>query len=149
MRSYLVRAAEKRYPCLVKLRFAVLADYANVTGDGKINILGVLDQIYAYAFPATHRELVVVNSFETENTEDGAKLDMGVKIIDPDGHTLSEIGGVLQIAGLRQVVNQIHVFQDLEFQMAGAHEVHLLVDHATVHVMELNLVKIQEPDPPS
>jgi hypothetical protein len=126
----------------VKLRFAVLAEYANVTGDGKLNILGITDHLYAYNFPAIHRDLVVVNSLETENEDDGTKQEIRVQIIDPDGKMISNAGGILDIVGLRQVVNQVHVFQDLQFAAPGGYEVQIYVNNQLVKTLDLGLVQI-------
>jgi len=46
----------------MKARIAVLADYANVTADRKLNVMGVFNVINASRVPAIHRQMQLVVS---------------------------------------------------------------------------------------
>ena len=50
----------------MKVTLAVLADYANVSREGKLNILGIFNIIHAASFPCTHGEMVLVTKLEAE-----------------------------------------------------------------------------------
>jgi len=43
---------------------AVLADYANVSQEGKLNIMGIFDIISSEKFPTFHPEMKLVVQFE-------------------------------------------------------------------------------------
>lgn len=128
----------------MRLRYALIADFANVTNDGKLNVVGVTDRLYAYQFPAVHRELYVINSLETDNEDEGATHEIAVQVIDPDGRTLAEIRGNLEIAGPKQSLNQIHCFQDLQFVAAGAYQVNIYINGHPVTEMQLELIRIDQ-----
>jgi hypothetical protein len=53
----------------VRLTAALLADYANITADGKLNIMGVFGRMAATRIPATHPSLYLVARFEARVTE--------------------------------------------------------------------------------
>lgn len=129
----------------MKLRYAMIAEYANFTGDGKLNLMGVTDRIFAYNFPAVHRDLVLVNSLETENDDEGTTQELHVQLIDPDGRTVAELTGNLEIAGGKQVFHQIHVFQDVKFESAGSYQVNLFINRDAVEAIPLELVQIPAP----
>ena len=46
------------------VKVALLADYSNVSREGKLNILGIFDTIYAPTFPTTHPHMQLVIRFE-------------------------------------------------------------------------------------
>ncbi len=123
----------------------MIAEYANVTGDGKLNLMGVTDRIYAYQFPAVHRDLIIVNSIETDNDDENTTQDLQVQLIDPDGHTVAELTGQLQIGPGKQVFHQIHVFQDVKFDVPGAFQVNLFFNNVLVQTVALELVLVPQP----
>ena len=51
---------------------AVIADAANVSQEGKLNILGVFDTIWARVFPFRHASMVFVLRVRADFTEQGA-----------------------------------------------------------------------------
>lgn len=129
----------------MRLRYALVADYANVTGDGKPNIVGVTDRLYAYQFPAVHRELYVVNGIETDNDDDGTTQEIAVQVIDPDGKVLAEIRGNLEINGVKQTFHQLHCIRDLTFAAPGNYQVN--IQYAGVQVCEYGIELMQLPAP--
>lgn len=129
----------------MRLRYALVADFANVTNDGKLNVLGCTDRLFAYQFPAVHRELYVVNSFETDNEDEGTSHEIAVQVIDSDGRPLTEIRGHLEINGPKQTLNQIHCFQDVHFAAAGAYQVNIMLNGRPLSEMQLDLIKLEAP----
>lgn len=68
----------------MKIIFSVLADAANITREGKLNILGIFDSIQAQQFPVTHppqRQLVM--RFEGDRAEAGKskKAEVPLKVL--------------------------------------------------------------------
>ena len=56
---------------LVKL--AVLADYANVTSDGKLNILGIFDRMNVLNLPAVHPQMNLVLRLEAHRAAEAMR----------------------------------------------------------------------------
>lgn len=50
-------------------KLALLADFANQSADGMLNILGAFDTIYAVKSPAVHPEMKLVVRFEVHPAE--------------------------------------------------------------------------------
>lgn len=130
----------------MRLRYALVADYANVTGDGKPNVVGITDRLYAYQFPAVHRELFVVNGIETDNEDEGSSQEIVVNVIDPDGHTLAEIRGQLDINGPKQTFHQLHCIRDLTFAAPGSYQVNIFYSGQQVAEYGIELVQLPPPD---
>lgn len=72
----------------MKVRFAVLADYSNITQEGKPNIMGIFDIIHASEFPARHSEMQLVIRFEADISERGQQKELQVRLIDGRGEKI-------------------------------------------------------------
>jgi len=126
----------------MRLRYALIAEYANFTGDGKLNLGGVTDRIFAYQFPAVHRDLVLVNSVETDNDESNSVQELSVQLIDPDGRTVTELNGKLEVGEGKQVFHQIHVFQDVRFEAPGAYQMNIFFNGGIADSIPIELVQL-------
>ncbi len=78
------------------LDFAVIADAANVSQEGKLNLLGVFDTIWAREFPFRHAAMVFVLRVKADFTEQG-NHHLEVRLIDADGGQLFRAEGPLQV----------------------------------------------------
>lgn len=128
----------------MQLRYGLMADYSNVTQDGKLNILGIFDRLFAVQFPALHRELYLVTSLETENEDDNSTHEMHVQLIDPDGKPITELRGQLHVGVGKQVLNQIHVFQDLQFSSAGNYQFNIFLNGKVIKSIDLELAYLPQ-----
>lgn len=124
------------------LRYALMGDFANVTQDGKINVSGIFDRLFAPSFPAVHRQLFLVTCLETEPGDELNAHLIQVRLIDQDGKVLTSLEGQLQVGPGKQVVNQIHVFQDLRFDQPGNYEFNLSCDGNLVRTVGLELQEL-------
>ena len=77
---------------------AVVADAANVSQEGKLNILGVFDSIWAREFPFRHGAMVFVLRVRADFTEQGVH-QMEVRLMDADGSQLFKAEGPLTVPG--------------------------------------------------
>ena len=71
------------------LDFAVIADYASNTNDGKLNIGGIFDTVWAGEFPAVQPFMAVVLRIQAHPGEEGGH-QVRVRLVDPDGHEIVE-----------------------------------------------------------
>jgi hypothetical protein len=85
----------KLAPMLVKL--GVLADYANITREGKLNILGIFDVINAPAFPFALPIFYVVVSYEFSASELKTAKNTEIVLCDEDGKELVRMPQQLHI----------------------------------------------------
>lgn len=100
---------------------AVLADYASVSKDNKLNILGIFQDINAQEFPVTVPHIYVVLTCEAGPAEYGKNLSIRVALLDED----DDANEILALEGLAEVAQPKHpadrVFVN---QIAGLSFVH-------------------------
>ncbi len=116
----------------MKMTLALLADYANVSQEGKLNIMGVFDRIFLQAFPTLHPEMRLVMSFEFSAAELGRERRLEVKTLDADGAVIGEWSRMLPVPERpgehTTVVNQILNIQGMPFERPGDYVFSILVD---------------------
>jgi hypothetical protein len=103
----------------MKVDLFLTADYANVTADGKLNVVGIFNEIYAESFPARHSTMHLVLRLQAELGEYGQTRDLTVKLLDPDGAAIMTLVGQISIpmskGGVKPQVNVILELKDLVF----------------------------------
>ena len=77
----------------MEVPLAVLADAANVSREGKLNIFGIFNRLWAIKFPAKHPQAQLVMVFEADAGEAGQKKTVGVLLRDSDGNKIFGIEG--------------------------------------------------------
>ena len=123
----------------MNVRLAVLADYANVTGDGKLNILGIFDRINLLQIPAVHPQMHLVLRIEAHPSELNRTYAVEIRLQDPAGAIIFEVKGEIVPRGEPgQIVstNQILTLNNLQLEKIGEY---------TFVVMINNEVKTQIP----
>jgi len=82
----------------MELDFALIADAANVSQEGKLNILGIFDTIWAREFPVRHAAMVFVLRVKADFTDQGSHT-LEVRLLDADGEQLFKAEGPIQVPG--------------------------------------------------
>ena len=77
---------------------AVCCDAANVSREGKLNLLGIFNSIHAAEFPCTHPHLALVLRVEARVGEEGVH-PLVIQLVDEDGQQLFDINGQLSLQG--------------------------------------------------
>jgi hypothetical protein len=109
-----------------------LADYANVAQDGKLNILGVFQEVNPAGFPAGVPQMFLVVSFEASAAEFGTQKHIRIALLEADGTEIMSMEGPIVVQhpprpGSRAYINQIVNLQGLAFPHAGDYAFHILV----------------------
>jgi hypothetical protein len=119
----------------MQLRIAALADYTNITDNGKLNILGIFSQIHATAVPAVHPQMQFVVQFAFDPIEVGEKK-IRIVLQDEDANPLLTAEGTLLIQPPPTpdpiIVNQILVLNNVAFPHFGSYEFVVEVDGETI-----------------
>jgi hypothetical protein len=117
----------------MKVTLAVLADYANVSREGKLNILGIFDIIYAKAFPCVHNQMQLVIRFEADIGERGRQKSIEVQLIDEDAKQIMRLGGQMTIGEVKPgelfTTNQVLTLQNVLFEKPGTYRFDIFVDN--------------------
>ena len=64
----------------MKLTLLLAANYANITREGKLNAMGIFDDIFAKSFPARHPSMHLVVKLGAELGEYGQKRDFTIML---------------------------------------------------------------------
>ena len=119
----------------MEVKLALLADSANVSQEGKLNVLGSFDNINASAFPCVHPQMVLVMRFEASRAEIGQTKQMEIRLLDPDGRPLGALNGTFEVpdapSGQRVSMGNILPLVNTGFERAGDHVFVILIGGET------------------
>ena len=134
----------------MELTLALLADYANIARDGKLNIMGIFEQIHAPHFPAIHASMQLVTRIEATPFEAGTH-QVKVAFIDGDANELFAISGALNIAesrgGENIVVSQTFALNGVMLPTPGAYEFVISIGGEEKGRVPLRVVAVPQPAP--
>lgn len=80
------------------ITLAVCCDAANVSREGKLNLLGIFNSLHAAEFPCTHPHLALVLRVEARIGEEGIH-PIEIKLADEDGHEVFKVNGQISLQG--------------------------------------------------
>ncbi len=110
----------------------LLADAANATPDGKLNVLGAFEAVFAASYPATHASMTVVIRLTASPAERGQKKQVAILIIDEDGHNLAKIDAETEVPNSIEILSPtltlMLAVQNLVLPKSGTYSFHLLVN---------------------
>lgn len=130
----------------------MLADEANISQEGKLNVLGAFDRIAAARFPTLHPRMVFVFRVHAEYADAGERFPTRVRLMDEDGGTLFEATGELVAPPLAPgefiTANQIFTLVGVRFPHAGHYKFVLDVGNLGPHETPLRVMQasVEEAD---
>jgi hypothetical protein len=134
----------------MRVRIAVLADYASISIGDKLNILGIFSNIVARAEPIVHPQMQLVVQFEFDSVEAGKK-DVKIVLQDEDGKDILTVRGEINVPrsphGGPSMVNQILVLNSTNFPKFGSYEFRVLINDRTEAEIPLTVSRSSEPQP--
>ncbi len=114
------------------ITFAVLADYANVTREGKLNVMGIFDRVFARQIPSRFPPMQLVVRLEAQHAELSSEHSIRIQLAGPEGTALFDINGTFTPRGGQPgqpaSVNHVIRLADLPLERAGDHAVLIWVD---------------------
>jgi hypothetical protein len=137
----------------MKVTVAVLADYTNVSKEGKLNILGIFDEVRGPRTPLRHPEMKLVLRLEVELAELNRKHSIEVRCMDADGVSLIELNGEFAIRkaqegmGTTASVNHVLGFQNIVFPHFGTFTFSVFIDGRLEATINLRVVKFGDEQP--
>jgi hypothetical protein len=138
----------------VQVTLAVLADYANVSREGKLNIMGIFGQVRAARVPAQHPAMKLVVRIEGAPAELDREHKIEIRCMEPDGDDVFKIEGEFTLqrppgAGGGAAIAADHIvgINNLTFRTFGGHTFSVFIDNDLKAQVPLELVKV-EPRPP-
>ena len=128
----------------MRVDLAVLADYATVTHDEKLVIVGVFDSILAPTLPAQHHSMYVALRVCSGPADNGPHT-LTVRLVDPDGQTVgaelkADFTVTVPLDGDAEGALQLVVgMGNLTFASHGPHAVDILIDERFEETVSLRL----------
>lgn len=116
----------------MQVKLAVVADHANVSAEGKLNIMGIFDRIVVSSVPAVHPQMHLVVRLEAHPAERDRVHTVEVRLHDPDGQAVFELNGEVVPQGLPGeaiTANQIIGINNLVLARTGEYVFVVFVDH--------------------
>jgi hypothetical protein len=115
---------------------AVAADYANITSDGKLNIMGIFQEVNPVGFPTQLQQMFLVISFEAGPAEFGAQKAVHIAFTDADGNQKVTLDVPVVVPrpvrpGSRAYFSQVIGLGGLPIEEPGDHEFAILVGGET------------------
>lgn len=110
----------------------VVADYANLTDNNKLNVMGIFNEINALSYPYRHPTMYVIVKLRAELGEFGQERLLTVKLLNEDGKELLILPQEFTVpnieGGRRPEINAIMLLNNLEFPAPGLYQFVVLVD---------------------
>lgn len=123
---------------------AVVAEGANVSKEGNLNIFGIFNEVSSQAFPATHPVLVLVTQVRARRSEQGQQVKMTVRLMDEDS-VLAELEGdfTFPTGPGSSHVNNIFKIVGIQFPRAGSYAFHILLNGREEASVPIQLRQLQ------
>jgi hypothetical protein len=130
----------------------VLCDAANVSREGKLNILGVFGSLWARQFPCVHPSLTLVVALEATYTERGEHA-VDIRLVDADGGELVKLDGRVNVQGERPgrpiLTQAILQLNSVAFPRPGTYTFDILLDRRHERSVPLEIHEIKEAASPA
>ena len=128
----------------MEVNLAVLADYANVSQDGKLNIMGIFQEVNPPVLPFALPQMFLVVSFEARAAEFEATKTISIVLMDGDGNDMIRLEGEVPVPrplrpGSRAYVNQVLGLNGIRFAEAGDYSFEVLVGGETKESVSLHV----------
>jgi hypothetical protein len=135
---------------------ALLADYANQTADGKLNIMGTFDTIFVEKFPAVHPQMQLILRLSANPAEVGARKKLEIKLMTEDGRQLFAISAEFGFqvrdpslpVGQEMKTDQLIGLHNTRFESAGDYQFAILINDDTKATVPLKVrQRVQQAGP--
>lgn len=132
----------------MEVSLALLADCANISREGKLNIMGIFDRINAPSVPAAHPQMQLIMNLEADRSEADRDHKLEVELIDADGNKMFGIEGHIKFGppppGERVRANHIIQLNNLQFGRFGVYEFKILINNEVRKSVPLHIIEAKK-----
>jgi hypothetical protein len=134
----------------MEVSLAVLADYANISQEGKLNILGIFNTVSVQSFPGGLQQCFLVVRLVADVEEKGTQHRIQFRLTDPDGKWLTEASAELQVPGegppgAPEIDLILPGVPLLRFEREGPHELKIFLDETEQRAIKVTAVRFPAP----
>jgi hypothetical protein len=117
----------------VNVNFAHLCDYASVSREGKLSVMGIFDRITVAVVPSMHPMLYLAFQLELFPAELGRPFKVAIRVVDADGNAVLETDADAKIDGQAKPGEmarspQVVGFASLPLRKAGRHSIDIFLN---------------------
>ena len=131
---------------------AVLADYANITREGKLNVMGLFTSMNTASFPYVHPQMQLVLELEAGAAEWDKRMEIEIKLLDEDAKQVFAVQGALQVprgdGGRRVRMGTVLTINNIRFEKPGDYLFAVLVGGDTKKEIPLQVNLAPTPPKP-
>ena len=132
--------------------FAVVADYANVSREGKLNVMGIFDRVFTRQVPGRFPPMQLVIRLEADFAEMGTEHSVRVQLADPEDEAVFDIDGSFTPRGgqpgQKTSVNHVLQLGNVPLATTGIHRVLVWIDGDLKREVPVHVVQAPDPQPP-
>ena len=133
---------------MVQVALALLADGANISREGKLNILGIFDRISTQSLPAIHPQMQLIMILEADRSDADREHKLGIELINADGAKLLSMSGNIKFStpppGEHIRINHIIQLNNLRFERFGSFEFKILINNEVRKSVLLRVAEIKK-----
>ena len=137
----------------MKTDIFLVADFAEKASNGKLNILGIFDRIYAQEFPVKHRTMYLVARIIANLGEYNTIHDVKILFLDEDGNELGGVDGQVTWtvpAGVDRAIAVLTLeVADTILAEPGRYEFRLLINKQVHGVIPIDVIQLEKPESPA
>lgn len=132
----------------MEVKLALLADYANITKEGKVNIMGVFGRMFAQAFPTQLVNFQFVIQVEGHSIEALEEHLLSIRFRNEDGKDIiPPIEAKIPITVVEDpskpyAVNHMIQIQGLPIPLPGDYEFVISIDGKVERTVDLSIVAL-------
>jgi hypothetical protein len=127
--------------------FAHLCDYAIVSREGKLSIMGIFGSITAVQLPATHPQMFLAFEMAGSTAEAGRNMTLRIDCVDGDGNELLKMEVQVGLAarkptpGGKIILGQVMGINQLQLTRYGMHNFNIFIDGTFKKSLEFEVKK--------
>jgi hypothetical protein len=136
----------------MQITFAHLCDYALVSREGKLSVMGIFSQINGAKLPLVHPQAYLAFELAIGYAEVGKPITIDIQIVDADGSKIlgARVNGAIHAGtaakpGESPQIGQILAIQNLTFPKFGTYNVNFFLNERFAKQVEFRVVQ----SPPS
>lgn len=131
----------------MEISLAVLADCANISREGKLNILGIFNTVHVQSFPGGLAQCFLVVRFAADVEERGTVQRIVFRLTDPDGKWLTTLEAKMQIPaegppGSPETDLIAPAAPLLRFEREGPHELKIFVNDEERRAIKVAAIRL-------
>jgi len=130
-------------PRKLTLNQFVVCDYAMISKENKLSLVGIFNQVFVRQLPTTYSKIFVVGIVSGKASE---VYEVTLKLNEPTGNNIIPEQKLKVTIGINGETNIIAELNNLRFEVAGKYEVELLLQDKTLGKREFGVVLVNPPD---